>query len=80
MKDEIQYGDYPKYCSPSSEYLMQVFTDDPNKTTNITLNKIEINLKDIKSSMSDELQQQALVHTPPAYTAATTAQLTHKSC
>ena len=57
---------------------MQVFTGDSSTTTNITPNKVELKLKDVKSSTSDEIQQQILDETPPAYTATVAAILTHK--
>ena len=57
---------------------MQVFTENPTKTTNITLDKIEMKLKDVKSPTSDKIQQQILDDSPPAYTATATATLTHK--
>ena len=59
---------------------MQVFTGDSSTTTNITPDKIEMKLKDVKSPTSDKIQQQILDESPPAlaYTATSAATLTHK--
>ena len=59
---------------------MQVFTDDSSTTTNITPDKVELKLKDVKSPTSDEIQQQILDDSPPVSTAAAAATLTHKPC
>ena len=77
-KDKLQYGDSPENRSPSSEHLMQVFTGDSSTTTNMTPNKIELKLKDVKSPTSDEIQKQIIDESPKAYTAAVAAKLTHK--
>ena len=57
---------------------MQVFTSDSSTTTNMTPDKVELKLKDVKSPTSDKIQQQILDESPTVYTAAAAAILTHK--
>ena len=75
MQDELQYRDNPANRSPASEHLMEVFTGDSKRTTDISPESIELKLKDVQPQSPDEVLKANLNNSPLPYTAAATVKI-----